>query len=243
MSEFCIVYGNQRIPYAVRTQPKRAIRRVAIHVEADGRVIVDVPPETPSAQIKTAVAKRSRWINQRVSEARLRLAQVLPREYVSGEALLYLGRRYRLKVSIADVEGVSVRLKGGFIEVQIAVWNGAAIKTALLGWYLERARKVFLSRLEQMTGGLHWVRQVPPIRLKTMKVQWGSCSPAGRMTLNPLLVRAPWECIDYVLLHELCHLKEHNHGKRFFRMLDAHMPGWRATKEKLDNLAEVVLNI
>jgi predicted metal-dependent hydrolase len=61
--------------------------------------------------------------------------------------------------------------------------------------------------------------------------------------VNPHLVKASRECVDYVLLHELCHLREHNHGKRFFRILDAHMPGWRATKEKLDNLAEVVLNI
>lgn len=243
MTEFSIAYGDQRIPYAVRVQPERKACRVAIHVEPDGRVVVDVPPDTSPTQVRGAVAVRARWIHKHVSEARQRLAHVLPREYVSGESLLYLGRRYRLKVSIADVEVVAVRLKGGFIEVRIAAWNGAAIKAALLDWYLERARAVFISRLAKMTDGLRWVRQVPPIRLKNMKLQWGSCSPSGRMTLNPLLVRAPWECIDYVLLHELCHLKEHNHSKLFFRLLDAHMPGWQRTKEKLDNLAEVVLNV
>lgn len=243
MTELYIVYGDQRIPYAIRVQPERKARRVAIHVEPDGRVIVDVPPDTIMPQIKAAVAARARWIHTHVSEARTRLAHVLPRDYVSGESLLYLGRRYRLKVSIDDVDVVSVRLKGGYIEVRIAAWNGPAIKAALLDWYLERARVVFHSRMEQMITGLRWVRKVPSIRLKTMKVQWGSCSPSGRMTLNPLLVRAPWECIDYVLLHELCHLREHNHSKRFFRLLNAHMPGWRETKEKLDRLAEVVLNV
>lgn len=243
MTAHSIVYGDQRISYAVRVQPERKVRRVAIHVEPDGRVIVDVPPEATPAQIKAAVAVRVRWIHKQVSEARQRLANVLPREYVSGESLLYLGRRYRLRVSIVDVEIVAVRLKGSFIEVRIAEWNGDAIKAALLGWYRQRARTVFLSRLEQMAASLNWVSQAPPIRLQAMRVQWGSCSPSGRLTLNPLLVRAPWECIDYVLLHELCHLKEHNHSKRFFRMLDAHMPSWRTTKEKLDNLAEVVLNV
>lgn len=243
MTEFSIAYGDQRISYAVRVQPERKARRVAIHVEPDGRVIVDVPPDTSPTHVKAAVAERARWIHKHVSEARQRLAHVLPREYVSGESLLYLGRRYRLKVSIVAVEVVAVRLKGGFIEVRIAAWNGAAVKAALLGWYMERARAVFISRLAKRTDGLRWVRQVPSVRLKNMKVQWGSCSPAGRLTLNPLLVRAPWECIDYVLLHELCHLKEHNHSKRFFRLLEAHMPGWRATKEKLDSLAEVVLNV
>lgn len=243
MTEFSIAYGDQRIPYLVRIQPERKIHRVAIHVEPDGRVIVDAPTQATPSKIKTAVAARARWINKQVNEARQRMANVLPRDYVSGESLLYLGRRYRLRVSIEEVDAVAVRLKGSFIEVRIAEWNGETIKAALLGWYRERAKAVFLSRLEPMVASLRWLGQVPPIRLQAMKVQWGSCSPSGRLTLNPLLVRAPWECIDYVLLHELCHLKEHNHSKRFFRMLDAHMPSWRTTKVKLDNLAEVVLNV
>ncbi len=74
-----------------------------------------------------------------------------------------------------------------------------------------------------------------------MKVQWGSCSPAGRITLNPHLVKAPRECIDYVLLHELCHLRHHNHSPQFYRSLDRHMPRWRAIKERLDGMAEQVL--
>ena len=71
-----------------------------------------------------------------------------------------------------------------------------------------------------------------------MLLQWGSCLPAGRITLNPLLVKAPRECIDYVLLHELCHLLHHNHSPKFYNTLDRHMPGWRAIKEKLDNMVE-----
>lgn len=73
-----------------------------------------------------------------------------------------------------------------------------------------------------------------------MKVQWGSCSPAGRITLNPLLVKAPRECIDYVLLHELCHLLNHNHSPKFYKTLDRQMPRWRAIKEKLDNMVEEI---
>lgn len=246
MSEFCLVYGNQRIPYAVRVQPKRATRRVAIHVEPDGRVIVDVPPETSPARIKAAVTKRVRWIYRQVSEARLRLAHVLPREYVSGEALLYLGRRYRLKVILDPhaVTGVrSVCLRGAFLEVTVREKNPSGIRDALDQWYLQRAKSVFGDRLVALAPSLRWVRAIPVVRLRAMKRQWGSCSPAGRLTLNPHLVKASRECVDYVLFHELCHIREHNHSKRFFSMLDAHMPGWRATKEKLDNLAEVVLNI
>jgi predicted metal-dependent hydrolase len=73
-----------------------------------------------------------------------------------------------------------------------------------------------------------------------MTVQWGSCSPAGRITLNPMLVKAPRECIDYVVLHELVHLQHHHHGAAFYRALDRHMPGWRVVKAKLDGMAEDV---
>ena len=79
------------------------------------------------------------------------------------------------------------------------------------------------------------------MRLQSMKVQWGSCSPAGRITLNRLLVKAPRECLDHVLLHELWHLHHHNHSPRFYRELDCHMPAWRPIKERLDEMAEQVL--
>ena len=80
------------------------------------------------------------------------------------------------------------------------------------------------------------------MRLQVMKTQWGSCSPTGKLTLNPWLVKAPRDCIDYVILHELCHLKEHNHSPRFFKLLDRHMPAWRQRKARLDELAEIILN-
>ena len=171
-----------------------------------------------------------------------RLAHVLPREYVSGESLLYLGRRYRLKVVATPDSTRSVRLRGSYIEVVVGRRSPALVRAALIDWYRLRAKAVLSAQLEKLAASLRWVQTPPPVRFQTMKVQWGSCSPAGRLTLNPHLVKAPRECIDYVLLHELCHLKEHNHGKRFYRLLDTHMPRWQTRKSRLDNLAETLLN-
>jgi predicted metal-dependent hydrolase len=75
-----------------------------------------------------------------------------------------------------------------------------------------------------------------------MKKQWGSCSPAGVLSLNPHLVKASSLAIDYVLLHELCHLRFHNHSDRFYRLLDRQMPGWKEVKERLDGMAQLLLN-
>jgi predicted metal-dependent hydrolase len=76
-----------------------------------------------------------------------------------------------------------------------------------------------------------------------MRTRWGSCSPKGEVVLNPLLVKAPTPCIDYVVTHELCHLKELNHGPRFYRMLGMAMPDWQERKQRLDEMAETLLNL
>lgn len=131
---------------------------------------------------------------------------------------------------------------GGYIQVFVHQRNPEAVRVALNDWYRGRARIVFGERLAAIASSLRWMREAPPLRLQVMKVQWGSCSPGGRLTLNPHLVKVPRECIDYVLLHELCHLKEHNHSKSFYRLLERQLPQWRRKKERLDELAELVLN-
>ena len=234
-------YGDETIHFHLRRQHERKVRRVAIHVEPDGRVFVDAPEDASDAMVLAAVKQRARWISGHLSAARIRLAQVLPREYVSGESLMYLGRRYRLKVVITLDAAPQARMRGGHIEVVAAVFSAESIRAALDAWFRQRARAVFAERMAAVAAPLRWVQQIPALRLQAMKVQWGSCSPAGRITLNPFLVRAPRECIDYVVLHELCHLQHHNHSPRFYHALDCHMPGWRDIKQRLDQMAEQVL--
>lgn len=239
-SQHRFAYGDEVIAFSVRRQSSRTVARVAIHVEPDARVWVDAADTVPLADVLIAVKKRARWISRHVGAAKARLAHVLPREYVSGESLHYLGRRYRLKVMVNAEAAVEARMRGAFITVTAPEHSPATIKSALDAWYRQRARELFADRLAAVAAPLRWVKHLPPTRLQFMTVQWGSCSPSGRLTLNPLLVKAPRECIDYVLLHEMCHLLHHNHSPKFYRTLDRHMPNWRAVKEKLDNMAEEV---
>lgn len=240
LTKHSVQYGEELIRFGLRRQPSRTAQRLAIHVDPDGCVLVDAPEATPIDTVLAAVKKRSRWISQHVGAARERLAHVLPREYVSGESLHYLGRRYRLKVVIKADVNACASMRGGFIVVTVPEHAATIIRAALDTWYRLRARELFADRLAAISAPLRWVKQTPPTRLQFMTVQWGSCSPAGRITLNPLLVKAPRECIDYVLLHELCHLLHHNHSPKFYKTLDRHMPRWRVIKEKLDNMVEEV---
>ncbi|WP_354353135.1 M48 family metallopeptidase [Variovorax boronicumulans] len=240
-SRHSFLYGDTRIQFTLRRQLERKMKRVAIHIEPDGRVAVDAPPEAAYALILAAVKKRARWIARHLTEIRDRLIHVLPREYVSGEAMLYMGRRYRLKVTLQADSMARARLRGGYLEVVAPTKDPAVLRTVLDTWFRVRAREVLAQRLLAMAAPLRWVRELPAMRLQAMRVQWGSCSPAGRITLNPWLVKAPRECIDYVILHELCHLQHHNHSPKFYAAMDRHMPNWRMTKARLDALAEQVL--
>ena len=240
LSSHVLTYGDQKIPYAVQVDSQRT-SRVAIHVDPDGSVIVDAPPEFDEAAIRAAVQKRARWIVGHVEDARARFAHVRVREYVSGEQILSLGRRYVLKVVPTDNRPNPVRLKGNRLEVETKTTDPEAIRGRVRGWYRVKARNYFIRKIDEATTRLPWVEQAPPLRLLEMNKQWGSCSPGGQIILNPHLIKAPRACIEYVVLHEMVHLKYHDHGPAFWRLLNNSLPQWRVAKKKLDDMAEILL--
>jgi len=216
--------------------------KIAIHVHPDASVQVDAPEGEALAKIHKAVLKRARWIGKHVNDARDRRRHVLPRAYVSGESYFYLGRRYGLKVRGPNGSSQRVRFYRGAIHVIAPGKDAGAIKKALRSWYRERAALVFAQRFEDLASRIVWLDAQPRWRLVAMKTQWGSCSPKGVILLNPHLIKAPRECIDYVILHELCHLREHNHSPRYYRLLSQLMPHWKSVKTRLDGMAELLLN-
>ena len=203
---------------------------------------MEAPEATPGAAVARAVQKRARWVFTHVRAARQRFRHVHPRQYVSGEQALYLGRRYSLKVRRAARSDRSVKLRGGLLVVAAEDTRRSAVRTRLRAWYRYRAREYFAERIATVAASLPWRQPPPPFRLLDMKKRWGSCAAGGMVTLNPYLIKAPRECIDYVIAHELCHLREHNHSPAFFRLLGRAMPGWEAVKTRLDDMAEIILN-
>ena len=156
--------------------------------------------------------------------------------------MLYLGRRYVLKViDDPNQRKVTCKLIGGQLRVQGKELSTERIQKAIRQWYRDRAVDVFQRRLMMMVETLPWTKTVPDWRMIDMQTQWGSCSPEGAVLLNPHLIKANTRAIDYVLLHELCHLVEHNHSPRFYALLDRFMPEWRSVKERLDGQVEVIL--
>lgn len=233
-----ICYGHQRIEFHIERLP-RLKSTILIHVEPSGEVMVEAPPQSQHTAINEAVRKRARWIVRQQMAIEDYKAQVIPRSYVSGETHFYLGRRYLLKVVPAQES--SVKMLRGQITVATEKPDKQVIKSLLSTWYRDHALLYLQQRVLEVAKGMHWIESVPPVRLLRMRKQWGSCSPRGTIILNPSLIKAPRECVDYVILHEVCHLLEHNHSPRFYELLARHMPEWKTYKNKLDAMAELLL--
>ena len=236
-----IRYGDARIVFGIRFVPKPR-RRLTIHVLPEGSIHVDAPQDATPEVVMAAVRRRARWLWCELEARRERCLHVLPREYVSGESLFYLGRRHMLKVELVDSGKTSVKLLRGKLLVGVPRRDPLLVRSSLEDWYRLRAREVFFRRLAELVPPLPWLSALPAFRLLNMRTQWGSCSPSGELVLNPQLVKAPRICIDYVIYHELCHLREHNHSPEYYRLLESVMPDWALHKQVLDSLAEVLLN-
>ncbi|WP_200250349.1 M48 family metallopeptidase [Thiococcus pfennigii] len=223
-------YGTDRIRYEVRFLASR--RTLAIEVHPDSRVLVRAPVGCPEALIAERVQRRARWISRQLAEFERYRPRTPARQYVNGESHLYLGRQYRLKLVPGDA--VSVKLTRGQLLVALPGEPEAErVKALLHRWYLDRARVTFG---EVLDASLCHFKGVEPPRLivRAMQSRWGSLSRAGIMTLNVDLVRAPRPCIEYVVVHELCHIEHRDHDARFFKRLGQLMPDWERRKQRLE---------
>lgn len=237
---FAVTYGHEEFEYSV-VENSRLVSRVRIHVDPDGRVEVETPSGVGPAEVQRAVQKRSRWISRHLKAAKARKEHVLPRRYISGECHFYLGRRHKLIVVETRGAASDVKLWRGRIEVSLPVGDPTAVRRRLRQWYRDRAAVYFARKLPELAMRFDSIATAPSFKLLMMEKRWGSCSPGGQLSLNPSLIKAPIHCIEYVLLHELCHLLQHNHSKQFYAILDRQLPDWRSRKKDLDALAEQLL--
>ena len=198
-------------------------------------VFVVAPRKAPVEQVKEYVRAKGRWIAKQQRAFEAFHPKPKPRKYVSGESHWYLGRQYMLKISKTP-NSEEVKLTGPHLHVTTNnLRNKAGVKASVKQWYTERARARFQERLAicAESAGKHGLKPHGLV-VRWMTKRWGSCMKDGRIILNPELVKAPTACIDYVIFHELCHLKHHNHGKGFYRLLERLMPDWQKWKDRLE---------
>ena len=225
-------YGTTTIQYELTYSDRKTL---AIHVFPDGSIVVDAPLGSELAAVTAKVRKRAAWIlrQQRQFED-YAPPTPLPCRYVSGESYRYLGRQYQLKVVEDQVERTV--LKRGYLTVGLKdPTDKRKIAQLIDTWYRTHAHRVFDERLQACFPRVESLGiAAPQLSIRAMKSRWGSCSAARRITLNLRLVQVPKHLIDYVIVHELCHLKVHNHSPDFFALLDRVLPDWRERRQALN---------
>jgi predicted metal-dependent hydrolase len=231
-----LAYGERRIPYRLRLSDRKRLR---IIVKPDLSVTADAPCGFSQEDVREAIQSKAPWIVRQLAELEDYHPLPSPHKFVSGETFVYLGRQYRLKVETGEKR--PAKLLGRFLHVSVPEKaNARSVKTVVDAWYRARAADVFhryLATCMKVTNrhGIH----EPILTIREMRTRWGSCTAAGRVTLNLRLIHAPVHCIEYVVMHELCHLVHHDHSPQFFRLLTRCMPDW---KKRREILSRVVLN-
>jgi len=225
-----IQFGSRIIDFQFEYSERKSL---GITVTPEMEVLVKIPIGTSMEKVKERIKRKAPWIIKQQSYFLSFHPKTTKRKYVSGETHLYLGRQYRLLIQIGDDE--SVKLKGKFIEVTAKLMSRAMV--VLNEWYLRHAKVKFeaisLPLIERFRR--HKVEPTS-IVLREMPTRWGSCTPNGKIILNPELIKAPKGCIEYVIIHELCHLIHHDHTQKFLDLQTKEMKDWEKWKMKLEKL-------
>ena len=225
-----IQFGGQVIEYSVNFIPTR--QTLSIEVHPNQQVVVRAPSDCQETVIAERVQRRASWISRQISDFQRYKPRTPPRQFVSGETHMYLGRQYRLKICAGDAS--SIKLPRGYLIVTLnGKPNSEQVEAVLRRWYLDRARTVFSEVIGKCLPRFK-LQERPALIVREMRSRWGSLSVAGTMTLNVNLIRAPRACIEYVVIHELCHMIHRNHDAAFFRQLEQVLPNWQAIKARLE---------
>lgn len=200
-----------------------------IIIERDGRVLVRAPEWADDGQVADIVAAKSSWIHRGLAEWRDLNATRVLREYKNGEGFLYLGRAYRLQLAAEQNE--PLQLKGGRFSLRrdiVEFGEIAAAQAAFRDYYIARGRE----RLPQRVAYYAPKVGVSPtvVDVRELGNRWASCAPTGALAFHWKCMMAPQTIIDYVVVHELCHLHHRDHTDAFWNEVDKVLPDYRERK-------------
>ncbi len=218
---------------------RKAVKNVNLRIRKDGKVFVSASEGVPAGEIDAFVCSKADFVQKALQRfGELERYAAPPKQYVSGETFYLLGRGLRLKVVQAAKE--SVISDGVYIYLNIQDPADTARKQRMVQRFLDaQCRIVFAEILEELYPIFHkYGVERPILRIRDMQTRWGSCLvKKGIVTLNKQLLAAPRNCIEYVVMHELCHFIHPNHSRQFYSFLTTLMPDWKERKTLLEKNA------
>ncbi len=218
-------YADTSLAYTIRSSTRR--RTLSLELRADGSLTVATPRSLSLASIRAFVASRRAWIEAKRALLTARTPpRVLPE---NGARLPYLGSELVLNVAIAPSRRAACRCESGRLVIKVP--HNTAIRPAIEAWYRRAAATHVAARLAFFAPLVG--RAARKLVIRAQRTRWGSCSARGTISLNWRLMQAPPEILDYVVVHELCHLLVPNHSARFWNEVARILPDYHARRAAL----------
>jgi len=226
-----VKYGRTDITYGIRRSTRR--KTVSVAIDPEDGVLLTAPAGVSVERLDGVVKAKARWI---IGKLRAAEARPTPREFVSGETYLYLGRQYRLRV-LPRVRPGAAKLHGAWLEVPVqralkGTHRAQAVREALVAWYRDRAAERLPERVEAWTQAAG-DRAVGNVLITDQRKRWASCDARRNLRFNWRVIQAPMRLVDYVVAHELMHLQHRDHSARFWASLEHVMPDYAERRKAL----------
>lgn len=225
------IYGSYAYEYELLKEERKTL---SLTVKPDLKILVKCPREADSERIELFLKRKWFWLQKQINYFGKFQRKIYEREYISGESFLYLGRQYQLIVKESNQNKIT--LSKGKLNLFTCMLSADKLYNKLLldRWYRDATKKVFVERFEGMKE-LFSYKKMPKLGIRKMDKRWGSFLNNEKIFLNPRLIGASKECIDYVICHELCHMQYRDHDSNFYKLLEQKCPKWQKIKDKLES--------
>ncbi len=224
-------YGQSLIEYQLIHEDRK---NLAITVQPDKSVVVKAPLMSEPKEIECKLKKRGKWILQQINYFDKFYPLQPESEYVSGETHYYLGRQYRLRIRKSSRESVKLISKFFYVDTKNPA-DKKSVQSLMNQWYADHVRMQIDRRAQEFAQQILGSGYAEiPITYNFLKKRWGIYNPERSITINIELIKTPIQCVDYVIIHELCHVVHPNHDKAFYELMESILPDWRNRKEKLE---------
>ncbi len=230
MEKQIFTYGNYSYEYFLIKQLRKT---VSLTVQPSLKIILKCPVGYKDEKIQKFLKNKWHWLEKQIKYFKKYKKNILIKEYISGESFLYLGRQYKLMIEKSKEDKVKLKYGRLLLFTTENITNKKHNKKVLQSWYLERIDKIFKDEYKKVLKSFDYDFE-PRLITRKMSKRWGSFLSNKKIILNPKLIQASKECIDYVIIHELCHMVHKKHNTRFYKALKNKIPNWEEVKEKLE---------
>lgn len=224
-----IQYGTKTIEFEVEYRHRKSL---SIEINPPDKILVISPKGLDVDKIKEVVHSKGKWIVQKLYEFKDMEYVPFKRDFVSGEAFMYLGRNYSTQILVdATLKKPEVKLYHGKFYIKTPVKDQEVMKKTMIEWYREKCEKKIQERIEFYKYKIG--REPRSIKIKEQKKRWGSCTSKKTIYINSRISMAKVDVIDYIIVHEFSHLVHMNHSKDFYNLVEEILPDFRKSEKWL----------